>query len=274
MHVCVIWPDVTIQPRHLILKLVLGADDETLSARAAIACCALFDIQENSVRVTINRLAAAGLIESLDRGRYRLGHKAAALAGEVRTWRAAEARARAWHGGYVAVHVGGLGRTDRAALRTRERALELLGFRELETDLYVRPDNLAGGVAGVRDRLAKLDVQAPVFLASELDADRDARARALWDGKALTRHYIATREKLEKWLAKSDGLSREAAARESFLLGSAAIRTIVFDPLLPAPLVDVDARRALVSTVKEFDERGHAIWRALFGRLHHTEAAA
>jgi phenylacetic acid degradation operon negative regulatory protein len=258
----------------LILKLVLGSDDETLSARAAIACCALFDIQENSVRVALNRLAAAGLIESLERGRYRLGQKAAALAGEVRTWRSAESRARAWSGGYVAVHVGGLGRTDRAALRTRERALDLLGFRELESDLFIRPDNLAGGVAAVRDRLAKLEVEAPVFLASELDAARDARARSLWDGKALTRQYVATRERLEKWLGRSHDLSREAAARESFLLGSAAIRAIVFDPLLPAPLVDVDARRALLSTVKEFDTHGHAIWRALFGRLHHAEAAA
>jgi len=265
---------VTIQPRHLILKLVLGADDETLSARAAIACCALFGIQENSVRVALNRLAADGLVESLERGRYRLGPQAAALAGEVRTWRAAEARARAWHGGYVAVHVGGLGRTDRAALRTRERAFGLLGFRELATDLFVRPDNLAGGVAGVRERLAKQGVQAPVFLASDLDADRDARARALWDGKALSRQYVTTREKLERWLAKSDDLSREAAARESFLLGSSAIRTIVFDPLLPAPLVDVDARRAFVQAVKELDERGHAIWRSLFSRLHHAEAAA
>jgi phenylacetic acid degradation operon negative regulatory protein len=264
---------VTIQPRPLILKLILGADEETLSARAAIACCALFGIQENSVRVALNRLAAAGMIEGFERGRYRLGDKAAALAGEVRTWRSAESRTRSWDGGYVAVHVGGLGRTDRAAVRTRGRAFDLLGFRELEADLVIRPDNLAGGVAGVRERLVRLGVDAPVFHASELDPARDARARSLWDGKALTRAYVATREKLDRWLAKSDGLSREAAARESFLLGSAAIRTIVFDPLLPAPLVDVDARRALVASVKDLDQRGHAIWRALFGRLHNAEAA-
>jgi len=265
---------VTIQPRPLILKLILGADDETLPARAAIACCALFGIHENSVRVALNRLAAAGMIEGFERGRYRLGPKAAALAGEVRTWRAAEARTRVWNGAWVAVHVGGLGRTDRAALRTRERAFELVGFRELEPDLVIRPDNLAGGVAGVRERLAKLDVDAPVFLVSELDAERDARARTLWDGKALTRQYVATRERLDRWLDKADALSGEVAARESFLLGSAAIRTIVFDPLLPAPLVDTDARRALVQTVKRFDEYGHAIWRRQFARLHHAEAAA
>lgn len=263
---------MSTQPRHLILKLILGAPDETLSARAAVACCALFGIQENSVRVAINRLAVAGMIVAVERGQYRLGAKAAALAGEVRTWRSSESRARAWNGGYVGVHVGGLGRTDRAALRVRERAFELLGFQELEADLFLRPDNLAGGVAAVRERLARLDVDAPVFLVSELDPAREARARALWDGKALTRQYVATRERLEKWLAKADALSPEASARESFLLGSAAIRTIVFDPLLPAPLVDVEARRALVETVKDFDERGHAIWLALFAR--HEEAAA
>lgn len=264
---------MTIQPRPLILKLILGSDDETLSARGAIACCALFGIQGNSVRVALNRLAAAGMIEGFERGRYRLGTRATALAAEVRTWRSAEARTRAWDGGYVAVHVGGLGRTDRPALRTRERGLELLGFRELEADLFVRPDNLAGGVAGVRDRLAKLGVDAPVFRASELDPAREARARGLWDGKALTRQYVATAARLESWLEKVDSLGDEAAARESFLLGSAAIRAIVFDPLLPAPLVDTDARRALVKTVKAFDQRGHAIWRSLFGRLHPAEAA-
>lgn len=255
------------------MRLILGAEDETLSARGAVACCALFGIQENSVRVALNRLAGAGMIQAIERGRYRIGPHGAALAGEVRTWKTAESRTRAWTGGYVAVHVGGLGRTDRAALRTRERAFELLGFRELEKDLVIRPDNLAGGVAGVRERLAKLDVDAPVFLASELDAERDARARALWDGKAITKHYVAMREKVERWLAKASSLGTEAAARESFVLGSAAIRTIVFDPLLPAPMVDVKERRALVEAVKDIDHHGHMVWRDLFARVRDEEAA-
>ena len=256
------------------MRLMLGTDDETLSARGAIACCALFGIQENSVRVALNRLAAAGMIAAVERGRYRVGRHATALADEVRTWKSAESRTRAWNGDHVAIHVGGLGRTDRAALRTRERAFELLGFRELEKDLFNRPDNLAAGVRGVRERLGKLGVDAPVFLASELDPARDAQASSLWDGKALTKHYVATREKLERWLAKAGSLGLEAAARESLLLGSAAIRTIVFDPLLPAPMVDVDERRALVAAVKAIDHRGHVIWQELFARVRDEEEAA
>jgi len=256
--------NISAQPRHLILKLLVSAEGGTLSARAAVAACALFGIRENSVRVALVRLSAAGMIEGAGRGSYRIGPGGATLAEEVRTWRKVESRVRPWRGGWVAVHVSALGRTDRAALRQRDRALELLGFRELERDLFVRPDNLVGGVGDVRDRLLALGVgEAAVFGATELDAEREARARALWNGAQLTRTYVKTREKLQRWLRRSPGLEPDEAARESFLLGNDAIRRLVFDPLLPEPMVDVRARRAFVEAVVEFDRAGHAIWRDL-----------
>ncbi|RPH64103.1 MAG: hypothetical protein EHM83_08835, partial [Burkholderiales bacterium] len=116
--------------------------------------------------------------------------------------------------------------------------------------------------AVARERLQKLGLEpeAAVFVAQDFDAGRERRAASLWDGNALTRAYRDTRARLEAWLAGVDSLGLDAAARESFLLGNDAIRQLVFDPLLPAPLVDVDARRAFVDTVVRFDERGHAIW--------------
>lgn len=262
-------------PRHLILKLLLGAGDEPLSAREAIASCALFGIRENSVRVALVRLSAAGMIEAAGRGAYRIGPNAADVADDVRTWRSVESRARKWSGQWLAVHCGALGRSDRVALRGRDRALSLLGFRELERGLFVRPDNLVGGVAAVRERLRRLGVgdEAAVFLAHDLDPIRDARARTLWDGKALTKLYIQSHKKLEKWLARASTLDVEVAARESFLLGSEAIRQLVFDPLLPEPLVDVTARRALVDAVVRFDRAGHAIWRTLHTALRSDEVS-
>lgn len=248
--------------RHLILNLLLGAADRQLSAREAVGACALFGIRENSVRVALVRLSAAGLVASVDRGSYRLGSNAAGLAADVATWRGAEARVRDWKGSWIAVHLGGLGRSDRAALRARTRALGLLGLRELDRGLYLRPDNLAGGVAMVRERLTKLGLEpeAAVFVAQQFDARRERRAVGLWDGAALTRAYRDTRARLEAWLDRAEALGLEAAARESFVLGNDAIRQLVFDPLLPAPLVDVDARRAFVDAVVRFDTAGHAIW--------------
>jgi phenylacetic acid degradation operon negative regulatory protein len=249
----------------LILNLLLAAQGQPLMARDAVASCELFGIRENSARVTLVRLSTAGLIEAAGRGAYRLGPNGTGLAAEVATWRDADRRVREWTGGWIAVHVGALGRSDRVALRARDRALALVGLRELDRGLHVRPDNLVGGVAAARERLYKLglDPSAPVFVANDLDARRELRARKLWDGKALTKSYRDTRRRLADWLERVDEFEPQVAARESFLLGNKAIRQLVFDPLLPAPLVDVTERRSFVETVVRYDRAGRAIWRRL-----------
>jgi phenylacetic acid degradation operon negative regulatory protein len=265
MHSNVTFSQAVPQPRTLILNLLLAAKGQPLMARDAVASCELFGIRENSARVTLVRLATAGLIEAAGRGAYRLGPSGTGLAAEVATWRDADRRVREWTGGWIAVHVGALGRSDRVALRARDRALALVGLRELDRGLHVRPDNLVGGVAAARERLYKLglDPSAPVFVVNDLDAGRELRARKLWDGKALTKSYRDTRRRLADWLERADELEPRVAARESFLLGNKAIRQLVFDPLLPAPLVDVTERRSFVETVVRYDRAGRAIWRQL-----------
>lgn len=238
--------------RQIVMGLLQAEEGETLSSRQIVAACRLFGITENNARVALARLSAAGLIASAERGSYQLGEAATVLAGDVATWRDAEARLADWTGRYVMVHCGPLGRTDRTALRRRQRALEMLGLRELERDLFVRPDNLVGGADSIRRRLYALGLEsdAAVFIASDFDAEMEGRLRTLWDSEALDQRYLRQREQLERWLEKADQLELEDAARESFLLGGRAIRQIVFDPLLPAPLVDAEARHAFIATVK------------------------
>lgn len=263
-------------PRHLILNLLLGAGGEALPASDAVAACALFGVSENSTRVALARLAATGFVALAGRGAYRLGPQAAGLAADVSRWRDAEQRVCDWQGGWIAVHVAGLGRSHRATLRSRERALGLLGLVEFERGLHLRPDNLAGGVHAVRSRLAALGLEpaAPVFVARDFDAAGDQRARRLWDGAALTRHYRDTHQRLADWLAGAGALAPAVAARESFVLGHDAIRALVFDPLLPAPLVDVAARRHFAATVRQFDTAGQAIWQRFFATQRARPVAA
>lgn len=252
--------------KSLILELLVAAAGEELPARLAIAAGALFDISENNVRVALVRLSSSGLIEASGRGAYRLAEAAEDLAREVASWRSAEERIRAWHGGYVAVHSSPLGRADRGALKRRARALSMLGFAELDRGFHLRPDNLEGGVDGVRARLYALGLerQAAVFAAGSFSEDVEARARTLWDGKALTASYKKLRVQLEKWLSRARELEPDVAARESFLLGGRAIRHIVYDPLLPPPFVDADERRAFIATVRHMDREGRRIWRRFF----------
>lgn len=253
---------MSVAPRHLILNLLTAADGGTLTAREVIAACGVFGIQANNARVTLARLSATGLLMPAARGRYRLGPQAAPLAEDIAGWRDLAARARDWNGDWIAVHVGGLRRSDRSALRARERALGLLGLAEFERGLYLRPDNLSGGVVAARTRLRRLglDDAIAVFVARELEPAREQQARQLWDGEALTRGYRERAQALDAWREDSHRLPPEIAAREAYRLGNEAIHALVFDPLLPAPMVDTEARQAFVQSLQQFDAAGHAIW--------------
>ena len=264
-------------PRALILNLLLGAQARgggVLGVRELLAACALFGLPENSARVALTRGVAAGLLATPRRGQYALGPQARPLADAVGHWRQITERLSEWTGGWVAVHVGATGRSDRPALRARERAFGLLGLAEFERGLHLRPDNLAGGAAALRAQLRALlqDLwprgaePGTVFTLHDLDAADSARARALWDGAALDAAYRDTTARLCAWLDAADTLPLDRAAREAFGLGHEAIHTLVFDPLLPAPLVDADARARFIATVARFDAAGQAIWQ----RFLHT----
>lgn len=253
--------------RTLILDLLLAIEGQPLPARDAISGAALLGIRENNVRIALMRLSAEGLIEAVDRGVYRLSGAAHELAGEVASWRTIESRTRPWRGDWLVVHSGPLGRSDRKRLKARQRALDMLGFRPLDPGLEVRPDNIEDSVDAVRARLVKLGLEpeAGVFVASQFDAARMARISRLWDGKALDASYARLGKALEAWMQRAAKLETEVAARESLLMGRKAIRQVVFDPLLPAPMVDVEARHAFFETVRAYDRAGQAIWRQVRG---------
>ena len=258
---------VKIDPKKLILDLMLAAGDRPMPVRDVILAGSLFEISENHLRVTLARLSAGGFVEPAGRGAYRLGPSGTDVATDVATWRTVEARLRPWQEGcYVAVHSGALGRSDRVALRQNERALHMLGFRPLERGLHLRPDNIEHDVDAVRQRLHKLglDQQAIVFGASVLGAEHEARVHHLWDEEELTLGYQALRTQLAQWLTGADALALDVAARESFVLGGNAIHQLVFDPLLPEPFVDTKERHAFIEMVRHFDDRGRVIWNRFF----------
>ena len=256
-------------PKKLILGLLLASQGRPLSVRAAIAACALFDITENNVRVSLVRLAADGLIQASGRGAYVLGPNAQDTAAHVATWQQAEELLEEWQGAYVVAQCGHLGRSNRKALKRRQRAFEMLGMRELEKGLYIRPDNMVGGIEKVRQRLFALGVDraAVVFQAQDFSQEHHQQITHLWNGEELNRLYTTEQAKLQAWLEQYADIELEAAARESYLLGGQAIRHVVFDPWLPPPLVDTEARAIFLETVKRFDETGKAIWQQLFS-LH------
>ena len=249
--------------KSLVLELLVAKDGAPLLVREAIVACELFGISENNVRVTLARLTIEALLEGAGRGSYQLGPQAKDISSQLFEWRSVEQHLRAWDGSYLMVACNALGRSDRNVLRQRERALHMVGFAELDKDLYVRPNNIGPDTESLRRRLIELGLEpaALVFQATCFEEAQAQRIQDQWNGDLLNDSYRRTCQQLESWALRAEQLKLDAAARESFILGREAIRQIVFDPLLPEPLVNVALRNEFFVCTKRFVDHGHQIWR-------------
>ena len=235
-----------------------------MPVRALLRAAEVFGISENSLRVALARLLAAGQLTRNERGFYELAAEARVVQLHVSSWQSIEDRLVPWRGHWIAVHgpTTGVGRGRQR--RRHERALAFVGLGELEPELWIRPDNVVGGVAAIRRRLGELGLEgARVFGLHDFDAETEQRARGLWDAWDLTARYAKMRATIEESSATLLQQPVEQAVVESFLIGGAALRLLAFDPLLPEPLVDARGRRALVSALRVFVPRGEARWAEL-----------
>lgn len=249
--------------KTLILDLLSSLRGHAMPVRALVAAGRVFGLSAASLRVALVRLVERGTVAHDARGHYRLAPAAAPVQRHVAGWMAMDERVVTWRGGWVGVHTAGLARADRAGRRRRERALHWLGFRALAPGLFVRPDNLRGGVDAVREELQALGLEAaaPVFAIAQLDPATEARARRLWDTAALRRAYRDAAAALARSARGLAALPTERAMVESFLLGGEAIRHLAHDPLLPDALAPHAERTALVAALRDYDRLGRAGWR-------------
>jgi phenylacetic acid degradation operon negative regulatory protein len=255
--------------RSLTLDLLSSLRGGAMPVSALVAAARLFRIDENALRVAIARLLGAGQIARDERGQYRLGEAAHAVDRRVLGWRAAEQRCVRWPGGWWLVKAGELPPARSRERRQRARALELLGFAELEPGLALRPDNLRLSLGELKRELRELGLEANALLAhlTELDPESEARARGLWKREAFEERYQRSLAELEASEARLASFSEERAMVESFLLGGRVIRELVLDPLLPEPLAPEAGRRALIAAMRRYDRAGRRAWASFMKRL-------
>jgi len=260
---------MTPSPKSAILDLLQTTRGRSLPVRALVEAGALFGLQENGVRVALARLVARGLVERDGPGRYRLAAGAQPISRRVGGWTSADQRSVRWDGAWVGALTQGRANGARATRRGDARALAFLGFARLAPALWIRPDNLRGGVEATRDALHELglDPHVSVLRLSELDPKTEARARGLWDADSLVAAQRQAREALERSAARLSRLSPSAAMIETFLIGGGAIREIALDPCLPEAIAPEKERRALLAAMREYDRAGRACCRD-FMRAH------
>ncbi|WP_340692284.1 hypothetical protein [Hyphomonas sp.] len=251
-----------VSARTLVLSLMSVHGRRTQALTYLTRAGALFGMEPTAIRMAVTRLVRDGLLESVDRGIYAAGAKAAALTAEISDWRTTPDRTSPWQGGWVGVMTNHLGRTDRKDLRARMRALRLYGFAQAEAGLWVRPDNLRLSLADLRAALVRIGLQADALLVTinETALPTGMDWRDLWSTDELKAGYESALAAMQHSRKAVAGLSSDAAAKETLLIGQSVIRTINLDPLLPEQIGDAILFRQMVCEMEDYDRFGRTCW--------------
>jgi len=236
--------------------MLRSARSRRRTTRSLISAGELFGFSANTMRVTLSRLMARGLIESPERGLYQLSSQTDALNEFVERWRLGEARVRAWApGAWLFAHLQG-------EVAGSEWALDALGFREVRPALYARPDNLTLTLTELRPLAASIGLEPGVLLLAGTPDDERAgeRWQKAWHPKRLDDEYEDALARLKTSAERLSALPLDEARLECFALGGEMIHRLAKDPLLPAEMVDVAARERLWRAMLDYDVQGKDIW--------------
>jgi len=256
-----------ITPKLFIKSILHESNDEALPIKGLIEMGKLFGFNSNAVRVTVTRMLREGLIESDERGLYRLRESSGTLRWYFTRWRNEKPLTVAWKGSWVCCLIPGLlaGERKKAA-----RAFELMGMQEGTPFMWVRPDNLNMDLDRMRQVLGHLGLgnTAELFVGSGF------RPRLLeswqkygWPVDELIRSCRDIRVRLGESARRLATMPLENALVESYLLGSEAIHWLIADPLLPGKIMGTNHREALVQAMLSYDIQGKQLWEQAFGDL-------
>ncbi|HEY8482013.1 MAG TPA: hypothetical protein VIL71_19475 [Spirillospora sp.] len=254
-----------LSARKLLLDLITARPGTRFTISALCRAGEIVGHSAPSIRMAATRLNEEGVLERDGRGVYIGRPDRLRAYPHVQQWATRQRSRVPWTGRWVAVENSTTPRTDRTVLRHHDRALRLLGFHVWRGALHVRPDNLRAGIGGLRRALAETGMapDAAVFTIDDLTPDTDRELRGLWDVDGLVATLTATADELTQSRKRLDDLSPEEFARESLLLGSRAITTILHDPLLPDELCDPEPHRRLVTVTRDYQHTARRIWTRL-----------
>lgn len=254
--------DKNLTPRRLIVSLFNTSNVNTLTIGQLISAGALFDFEASSVRMAVTRLIKDQLICSVERGVYCSGKEAEALYSEIQRWRTADKEMKPWQGDWLLALTGHLGRTNKSQLRSMTRAFQLYGFAEIELGVWIRPANLIKHIDEVYQNLLEIGVREQSYLVTvnEIASHHHRAWLTQWPAEKLQARYRETIDRLNSSRQSFAKMTTQEAARESLLLGEAAIRLINLDPLLPREIIDTDEFQNLVSCMLAYDELGQFYW--------------
>ena len=224
--------------RSVVLSVLLGAHPAWATSAEMLQLTSDFGIREQTLRVALTRMVAAGDLVRSDDG-YRLSDRL--LNRQRRQDDALYPRTHDWDGNWITLVITAVGMDARARAALRN-TLQIKRFGELREGVWLRPDNL--------DDALPAEVVERVRVLHARDGDPAELTRRLWDlpGWAGTGHRL---------------LDDMAAARDipgRFPAAAAIVRHLLTDPVLPKELLParwpgVDLRKAYADFAAELVAR-------------------
>lgn len=253
-----------INARHLVLDLMYASPHSTISIKRMLCAAQLLGISDNGIRVAVTRLCQENIIRAVERGVYQLVQKKFDSAFISLKKTPQMQFSECWEKGYLLAYSGHLGRVDRTALSKREKTFQYYGFKPIEQNLYVRPDNLGLTLSDLKQHMVKFGCEAELRLFKVSELDQGINIQALWDIKYLNQQYLATIQHIQNWFNALAKMNLQQAALSSFEVGKAGIFAMRSDPLLPSEWIDTHARQSCEEMVQKIEKEGILVWEKLF----------
>lgn len=248
--------------RRTVLTL-MNAMGGTASVARLLRATDILGVEQGAVRMALTRLKSKKVLENPRRGVWSLSADGHSTRGYVDAWRIIQSRVMSWdEHSWVAYRASGSFQ-DTASGRARARTTRILGMRQWQHNLWVRPNNLVAEVVGLRARiLAQADSQDDlVFLIQGLSQSDATTIRGLWDVSGLEAQYVSCVERMNAARSAAKEQSLDLAARNVYEVGDSVIRTLAIDPLLPADMIDTSLRAECIEVLRSFDVFGRHLWR-------------
>lgn len=257
------WRPVTA--KSLLLDLLRATEPNALPVSLLVNVGKIFALSENAMRVNINRLLNKGQIEQDERGYYRVGPSTLSKRAWLNQWQQGENRLKDWQGDWCLL-------TLSADIRAKElkaitHSCEHLGFRELQPNAWVRPNNIQLSLADLSLQIKHLSGSESFYFSvvTEFYAAKGLEdPKTLWDVKAIEARYQTLIEAMDYGLQNKDSLSLESQFKQSYLLGGEATYTLSVDPLLPAEMIRPELRIELTRLMNAYNEVYRSAWNEFF----------
>jgi phenylacetic acid degradation operon negative regulatory protein len=203
--------------RSVVLSVLLGAHPAWATSAELLHLTSDFGIREQTLRVALTRMVAAGDLVRSDDG-YRLSDRL--LHRQRRQDDALYPQTRDWDASWITLVITAVGMDARARAALRN-TLQIKRFGELREGVWLRPDNL--------DDELPAEVVERVRVLHSRDDDPAGLTRRLWDlpGWADTGHRLLA----------DIGEARDVPGR--FRAAAGIVRHLLTDPVLPEELLPV-----------------------------------